>query len=170
VSDGRHAVTLIHIHIHIHMPSSTGVVVRVFVTGASGWVGSAVVPELIAAGHQVVGLARSPASAAALIGVGAAACLGTLDDLEVLRAAAAGADGVIHLAYRHDIAFSGATRTWQPDPTCARSGRWAQSSRSPADFSSSQLVWPDFLRAGSRPSWTWQHPTDREGSVQSLRR
>jgi nucleoside-diphosphate-sugar epimerase len=80
---------------------------RVFVTGASGWIGSAVVPELIGAGHQVVGLARSEASATALKAAGAEVQLGTLDDLGVLRDAASASDGVIHLAFKHDIAFSG---------------------------------------------------------------
>ncbi|MER6690529.1 SDR family oxidoreductase [Streptomyces minutiscleroticus] len=80
---------------------------RIFVTGASGWIGSAVVPELIDAGHRVVGLARSGASAAALTAAGAEVVRGTVDDLDVLRDTAAASDGVIHLAFKHDIAFSG---------------------------------------------------------------
>jgi nucleoside-diphosphate-sugar epimerase len=80
---------------------------RVFVTGATGWIGSAVVGELIGAGHEVVGLARSDASAQALVAAGAKVQHGTLDDLDCLQRAAGDSDAVIHLAFKHDLAFSG---------------------------------------------------------------
>ncbi len=76
---------------------------RVFVTGASGWIGSAVVSDLIAAGHEVTGLARSEQSAAQVAAAGAAVQLGSLEDHGALRTAAAASDGVIHTAYIHDF-------------------------------------------------------------------
>jgi nucleoside-diphosphate-sugar epimerase len=76
---------------------------RVFVTGATGWVGSVVVSELLAAGHKVVGLARSKEKAAALTDSGAEVLLGTLSDLDILKKGAAESDGVIHTAFNHDF-------------------------------------------------------------------
>jgi nucleoside-diphosphate-sugar epimerase len=80
---------------------------KIFVTGASGWIGSVVVPELLEAGHQVVGLARSDASANQLKEAGAAVHRGDLDDPDGLAKAANDSDGVIHLAFQHEVAFAG---------------------------------------------------------------
>src|SRR3954449_2733402 len=88
-----------------HTDITKGITMRVFITGASGHVGSALVPELLHHGHSVLGLARSDESARRLTDWGAEVVRGDLDDLDDLdrlQAAAAAAEGVVHLAFRHD--------------------------------------------------------------------
>ena len=83
---------------------------KIFVTGASGWIGSSVVPELISAGHQVVGLARSDDSAKKVDDMGAQVLRGDLNDIDILRAGALDSDGIIHLAFMVPSVSEAATK------------------------------------------------------------
>jgi nucleoside-diphosphate-sugar epimerase len=89
------------------IPLRLEILMRVLVTGASGHIGSAVIPELVRNGHHVVGLARSDAAAQVIAALGAEVRRGDLDDLDGLKAAAAQADGVIHLAFKHEAMRTG---------------------------------------------------------------
>ena len=106
---------------------------RVFMTGAAGFIGAATTRESISNGHQVVGLARSDANAAALEAAGAQVHRGSLEDLDSLRTGAADADGMILLAFIHD--FSKFAKT--VSLTSTRSRRWAMCRKAPTSPSSS---------------------------------
>ncbi len=137
---------------------------RVFVTGASGWIGSATVDELVAAGHQVVGLARSDASVARVEAAGATALRGDLDDLDAIRRGASESEGVVHLANKHDWANPVATNAAEravvetigtalagsDRPFIVASGIAGLASDRPAtEADPNPFVGPDSMRGGS---------------------
>jgi len=143
-------------------------VTRIFVTGASGWIGSALVPELLAGGHEVVGLARSDASAAALEDAGATVQRGSLDDLEALGAGASASDGVIHLAFKHEDMFAGDFQAAiDADGAAIQAFCEALADTGRPLVIASGLAWPGWRPARRPPSRTCLTPPPRPASAAS---
>jgi nucleoside-diphosphate-sugar epimerase len=124
-----------------------GFSMKVFVTGATGYIGSATVRELLAAGHQVLGLARSEANAAMLATIGVEILHGSLDDLDSLRRGAADSDGVIHTAFIHN--FSDMAKATQTDLSAIETiGAVLEGSSKPFVIASAMLMLASFLPPG----------------------
>jgi D-arabinose 1-dehydrogenase-like Zn-dependent alcohol dehydrogenase len=143
-------------------------IMRVFVTGASGWIGSATVDELLSAGHSVLGLARSDASAAALEERGATVLRGDLDDLDALRKGATDAEGVVHLANKHDWANPAASNAAERGAVEAIAETLVDTERP----SCSRPGWPGWPRAARAPRRTRRRstaPTRRAGGARTSR-